>query len=90
MDDTGCWGIDRQFLLSMLLFCLEEILIMHTSTLKNKMEKLIKSLPADANIEDAMERLYILYKIEKGIEQADSGKTVSHEEAKKKLKQWLD
>ena len=63
---------------------------MQPLTLKNKMEKLINNLPADANIEDAMERLYLLYKIEKGLQQADAGQIVSHEEAKKRLKKWLE
>ena len=74
----------------MFLFKIEEIISMPSLTLKNKMEKLINSLPADANIEDAMERLYLLYKIEKGIEQANSGQTFSHEETKKRLKKWLE
>ena len=41
-------------------------------------------------IEDAMERLLLLYKIEKGIEQAAQGRTVSHDEAKHRLRKWLD
>ena len=57
---------------------------------KEKIEKVIQSLPDDAHIEDAMERLYLLYKIEKGCQQADAGRTVSHEEAKRQLKKWLD
>ena len=57
---------------------------------KEKIQKVIQSLPDDAHIEDAMERLYLLYKVEKGCQQADAGQTVSHEEAKKQLKKWLD
>ncbi len=40
-------------------------------------------------IEAAMERLYLLTKIEKGITQADEGQCISHEEAKEKMKRWL-
>ena len=54
------------------------------------MESLIRNLPENASIEDAMEKLFLLYKIEKGIEQADAGLTVSHEEAKQRLRKWLD
>ena len=57
---------------------------------KEKIQMVIQSLPDDAHIEDAMERLYLLYKVEKGCQQADAGQTVSHEEAKKQLKKWLD
>ena len=54
------------------------------------MESVIRDLPEDASIEDAMEKLFFLYKVEKGIEQADTGLTVSHEEAKQRLRKWLD
>ena len=57
---------------------------------KEKIQKVIQSLPDDADIEDAMERLYLLYKVEKGCQQADAGQAVSHEEAKRQLKKWLD
>ena len=63
---------------------------MQSTTLKSKMESLISNLPENASIEDAMEKLFLLYKIEKGIEQADAGLTVSHEEAKQRLRKWLD
>ncbi|MBA7470745.1 hypothetical protein ES707_06032 [subsurface metagenome] len=63
---------------------------MEQTTLKAKIERLIHDLPEKTSIEEAMEKLYILYKIEKGIQQADAGNTVSHEEAKKRLNKWLD
>ena len=63
---------------------------MQPTTLKAKMEQLIHNLPKEASIEEAMERLYLLYKIEKGVQQADAGQTVSHEEAKRRLYKWLD
>ena len=63
---------------------------MQQTTLKAKMERLIHNLPEEASIEEAMEKLYLLYKIEKGVQQADAGKTVSHEEAKRRLGKWLD
>lgn len=45
----------------------------------------VRELPDDATVEDAMERLYVLAKIEKGLKQADAGQTVSHEEAKRRI-----
>ena len=56
---------------------------------KEQVIRVIEKLPQDASIEDAMEKLYLLYKIEKGISQADQGKKVSHKEAKKRMKEWL-
>lgn len=45
--------------------------------------------PDDAAIEDAIERLLVLAKIERGIEQADSDQTISHEGVKQRLGKWL-
>jgi len=63
---------------------------MADATLKQKILKAVEELPTDAGIEDAMERLYLLHKVEKGLRQADQGKTVSHEEAEQRMKKWLE
>ena len=62
---------------------------MQTETLKSKMEQLIHKLPEGAGIEEAMERLYLLAKIEKGIKQANDGDVYTQDEARKKLAKWL-
>ena len=71
------------------LECTRETHVQPTS-LKTKMANMIRDLPDNASIEDAMERLLLLHKIEKGIRQADQGRTVSHDEAKHQLRKWLD
>ena len=38
------------------------------------------------HIEEAMEWIYLLFKIEKGCRHANSGKTVSHAKAEKRMK----
>jgi hypothetical protein len=58
-------------------------------TTKEQMLKVIQELPDDATIEDAMERLYLLYKVERGIAQADAGQKVSQEEARRRMAKWL-
>jgi predicted transcriptional regulator len=63
---------------------------MPVQTTKEKVLKAIRELPDEIEIEDAMERLYFLYKIEKGLQQANSGQKISHEEAKKRLQKWLE
>ncbi len=57
---------------------------------KEQMLKAIQNFPADATVEDAMERLYLLDKIERGIAQADAGQKVSQEEARRRMAQWLE
>jgi len=56
---------------------------------KERIIKSLQNLPEKTTIEDAMERLYLLTKIEKGTKQADEGQCISHEEAKEKMKKWL-
>jgi predicted transcriptional regulator len=54
-------------------------------TVKQRVLDAVESLPADATIEDAMEQLYFLAKIQRGLEQADAGDTLTHDEAKERL-----
>ena len=58
-------------------------------TAKEKMIQALRNLPDDASIEDAMERLLFLSKIERGVEQADAGQTISHFQVKEKMAKWL-
>lgn len=51
---------------------------------KKKIIKSLRELPEKTTIEEAMEKLYLLAKIEKGIKQADEGQSISHEKAKEK------
>ena len=54
-------------------------------TTKEQMIKVIQELPDDTTVEDAMERLYLLYKIERGIAQAEVGQKISQEEARRRI-----
>jgi len=58
-------------------------------TLKEKMIETVQRLPENASIEDAVEQLILLSKIEKGIEQADDGLTMPHDEIKGRMAKWL-
>ncbi|MEM1092955.1 MAG: hypothetical protein AAGJ10_00010 [Bacteroidota bacterium] len=42
--------------------------------------KAVQSLPDDATVEDAMERLLFLSKIQRGLEQVEAGETYSLDE----------
>ncbi|HEX6186450.1 MAG TPA: hypothetical protein VFZ40_00105 [Pyrinomonadaceae bacterium] len=54
---------------------------METPQVKTEIVRIIQDLPDDATVEDAMERLYFLAKIERGLQQSDA-ETISHEEIK--------
>ena len=58
-------------------------------TVRDKVIQVVQDLPDDASVEDAMERLLLLAKIERGIEQADSKQTVPHTEVKQRMAKWL-
>jgi predicted transcriptional regulator len=58
-------------------------------TSKERVLKAVNDLPDDASIEDAMERLLLLAKIERGIAQADAGQTIPHSEVKERMAKWL-
>ena len=62
---------------------------MSKQSAKEQIIKLAQELPEDATLEDAMDRLFLLYKVERGIEQASSGQKVSQAEARRRMDQWL-
>jgi len=58
---------------------------MSASNTKDKVLEQLEKLPPDATVEDAMERLYFLAKVERGLAESEAGETVTHEEAKRRL-----
>lgn len=58
-------------------------------TTKQKVIDIVETLPDDASIEDAMERLLFLAKVERGIEQADGGQTLAHAQVRERMAKWL-
>lgn len=58
-------------------------------TTKQKVIKAVRGLPANASIEDVMEKLLFLAKVEKGLAQADAGETIPHDKVRQKMKRWL-
>ena len=49
-----------------------------------------ESLLQEPTLDDALDKLYLFYKVHRGLRQADAGQTVSHEEARERLKKWLE
>jgi len=54
---------------------------METPQAKDEIVRAIQELPDDATVEDAMERLYFLAKVERGLDQSE-GETIPHKEIK--------
>jgi len=59
-------------------------------TTKEKILQAVNDLPDDASIEDVMDRLLLLAKIERGLQQADAGQTIAHSEVKERMEKWLN
>ena len=55
------------------------------NTAKQKILEAIEKPPPDATLEDAIERLVFLAKVERGLAELDAGKGVDHTEAKRRL-----
>ena len=52
---------------------------------RDRMVEAIRELPADATVDDAIERLVFLAKIEEGLAQLDRGEGIPHDEVKRRL-----
>jgi predicted transcriptional regulator len=58
---------------------------METPQVKEEIVRIVQDLPEDATVEDAIEQLYFLAKIERGLEQSEAGNTSSHDEVKSRF-----
>jgi predicted transcriptional regulator len=56
---------------------------------KQRVLKVIEDLPDDAGVEEALDRLYLLYKVERGLRQADRGELLTQEEVRERMGKWL-
>ena len=59
-------------------------------TAKQKVLKAVQALPNNSSIEDAMECLLFLAKVEKGLQQADSNQVLTHFEVREKMEKRLN
>src|ERR1700681_533925 len=59
-----------------------------TMETKQQILKAIEELPDDAGIEEALDRLYLLYKIERGLRQADQGALLTQEGVRERVSKW--
>lgn len=52
---------------------------------KQLLREAVDHVPEDATIEDVMERLYFLAKLARGLEAADRGEVISHEDVEREF-----
>lgn len=56
---------------------------------KEKIKKTIDSLPDHFTVEDVIEEIILIDKIEKGLKDLEDGNVYTTEEVKEKLSEWL-
>jgi hypothetical protein len=57
---------------------------------KKEVLKSLKELPEEFPVDDAIDRLIVLHKMNKGRQEIKNGKGLTTEQARKKLKKWLN
>ena len=55
---------------------------------KEKALEAIQEMSEDFELEELIERLIFIEKVEKGLQQVAEGKVIPHEDVKKMVKQW--
>jgi len=55
---------------------------------REKILETVKELPQEFELEELIERLIFVDKVEKGLKQLDEGKTMTHQHVKEQAKQW--
>jgi len=58
------------------------------NTAKYEMQSLLQKLPDDCTFEDVQYHLYVIEKVRKGIERAESEGVVSQEDVETRLSKW--
>jgi predicted transcriptional regulator len=48
----------------------------------------LNELPKEFNLDDLLERLIVIEKIDEGLKEAKDGKTISHDKVKKMVSKW--
>ncbi|MEK7264132.1 MAG: hypothetical protein AAB071_06435 [Bacteroidota bacterium] len=59
------------------------------SSPKEAVSSVLKMMGDDVSYDEVMYEIYLLQKVERGLQEIEEHKTVPHEEAKKRLQKWL-
>jgi len=57
---------------------------------KQEVQQLLNQLPENVSFDDIQYHIYVLQKINRGIEDVESGNTISEEEFDKRMSRWLE
>ena len=60
------------------------------ATAKEEVAELLRRLPDECTLEDIQYHLYVLEKIRRGVDDADTGRVQSQEQVEARFAEWLD
>jgi predicted transcriptional regulator len=58
------------------------------ATVKKELLEWVESLPDECTWEDLHYFLYVREKVSEGLQDAENGRVVSHDEAKRRMREW--
>lgn len=59
-------------------------------TAKDEVRELLEGLPDDASLEDIQYHIYVRQKVQKGLDAAREGGTLTHQEVIRRMSRWLE
>ena len=62
----------------------------HEVTTKERVRQLLARLPEDCTLEDVLYHLYVMRAVDRGLADAEEGRTISHEEVEEEMRRkWV-
>jgi hypothetical protein len=57
---------------------------------KQRVQEVVEGLPENVDIDELIERLYVLRRLEVAEEELSAGDVIDHDEVEKRMAQWLE
>ena len=61
---------------------------MELLTIKDKLIEVTENINSNTTIDDVVEKMLLIYKIEKGLMQIEQGNVIQHSDLKKQVLEW--
>jgi hypothetical protein len=61
---------------------------MELLSIKDKLIEVTENITSETTLDDIMESMFLIYKIEKGLQQVKEGKIIYHSELKNQVLEW--
>ena len=59
------------------------------TTAKEEVRRMLDRLPDDSSLEDIQYLIYVLEKIEHGLQDVETGRLLTHDEVERRMSKWL-